>query len=81
MMMDGWMMGGWWIVMLVWSLLILAGLALLIYGVVQLARGHSPVAAAPAEQGSSARRILDERYARGEIDEEEYRRRRDQLSS
>ncbi|WP_238454565.1 SHOCT domain-containing protein [Micromonospora sp. ATA51] len=25
---------------------------------------------------SPARRILDERYARGEIDEEEYRRRR-----
>ncbi len=28
---------------------------------------------------SSARRILDERFARGEIDEEEYRRRRDEL--
>lgn len=27
----------------------------------------------------SARRILDERFARGEIDEEEYRRRRDEL--
>jgi putative membrane protein len=32
--------------------------------------GHAP---------SSARRILDERFARGEIDEEEYRRRRDEL--
>jgi putative membrane protein len=29
----------------------------------------------------SARRILDERFARGEIDEDEYRRRRDQLES
>ncbi|MBS3940456.1 MAG: SHOCT domain-containing protein [Actinobacteria bacterium] len=28
---------------------------------------------------SSPRRILDERFARGEIDEEEYRRRRDEL--
>jgi putative membrane protein len=27
----------------------------------------------------SARRILDERFARGELDEEEYRRRRDEL--
>lgn len=29
----------------------------------------------------SARRILDERFARGEIDEDEYRHRRDQLES
>lgn len=29
----------------------------------------------------SARRILDERFARGEIDEDEYHRRRDQLES
>jgi putative membrane protein len=28
---------------------------------------------------SPARHILDERFARGEIDEEEYRRRRDEL--
>lgn len=28
---------------------------------------------------AGARRILDERYARGEIDEEEYRRRRGEL--
>jgi putative membrane protein len=28
-----------------------------------------------------ARGILDERFARGEIDEDEYRRRRDQLES
>jgi putative membrane protein len=27
----------------------------------------------------SARRVLDERFASGEIDEEEYRRRRDEL--
>nr|WP_247648765.1 SHOCT domain-containing protein [Saccharomonospora xinjiangensis] len=30
-------------------------------------------------QGGDARRILDERFARGEIDEEEYRRRRAEL--
>lgn len=80
MMMDGWMMGGWWFGwMVLWSLLVLAGLVFLIYGVVRLAQSRAP-AAASTDQGSSARRILDERFARGEIDEEEYRRRRDQLS-
>jgi putative membrane protein len=33
----------------------------------------------PATSGRSARAVLDERFARGEIDEEEYRRRRDAL--
>jgi putative membrane protein len=33
------------------------------------------------ERGADARRILDERLARGEIDAEEYRRVRDVLSS
>ncbi|ADJ47218.1 hypothetical protein AMES_5393 [Amycolatopsis mediterranei S699] len=31
-------------------------------------------------QGGTARRILDERFARGEIDQEEYERRRDALT-
>jgi putative membrane protein len=31
--------------------------------------------------GTKARELLDERYARGEIDEEEYRQRRRQLST
>ena len=31
--------------------------------------------------GLSARRILDERYAKGEVDDEEYRRRRAALES
>lgn len=67
-MMDGWAFGWMWI----WPVLVLAGLMLLVYGVVRLVAGGS----GPA---SSAQRILDERYARGEIDEEEYRRRRAQL--
>ncbi|WIY00394.1 SHOCT domain-containing protein [Amycolatopsis mongoliensis] len=34
----------------------------------------------PPGPGDTARRILDERFARGEIDQEEYERRRDALT-
>lgn len=68
-MMDGGMMG--W--MLIWPLLVLVGLALLGYVAFRLVQGGT------AGRSSSPRRILDERYARGEIDEDEYRRRRDGL--
>ncbi|MEV4143774.1 SHOCT domain-containing protein [Amycolatopsis sp. NPDC049691] len=34
----------------------------------------------PPTPGDTARRILDERFARGEIDQEEYERRRDALT-
>ncbi|WP_231921216.1 SHOCT domain-containing protein [Micromonospora auratinigra] len=57
--------------MWIWSLLglvVLAGLVWLVFRLTEGGRaGFAP---------SAARRILDERYARGEIDEEEYRRRR-----
>ncbi|MGY4543860.1 putative membrane protein [Arthrobacter sp. UYNi723] len=33
----------------------------------------------PYNHPGTARRILDERYARGEIDDDEYRRRREAL--
>jgi putative membrane protein len=35
----------------------------------------------PSRTDKTARDILDERFARGEIDEDEYRRRRDALNS
>lgn len=70
MMWDGPMMGWMW----VWPLLVVAGLALLGYLAVRLAAGGWPTGRTPVQ--GSARAILDERYARGEIDEEEYRRRR-----
>ncbi|WP_239542183.1 SHOCT domain-containing protein [Micromonospora terminaliae] len=53
-----------------WSLLgllVLVGLVWLVFRLTGQPAGTGP---------SSARRILDERYAHGEIDDEEYRRRR-----
>ncbi|MFR9802814.1 SHOCT domain-containing protein [Pseudonocardia sp. RS010] len=84
-MMDGSMMGWAW----VWPVLLLIGLALLGYLVFRLAQSRGSAGAAPGggtrSEGSpgtrsSAQQILDERYARGEIDEAEYRRRRDELA-
>ncbi|SCG64401.1 SHOCT domain-containing protein [Micromonospora coxensis] len=70
MMGYGPMMGAMW----VWTLLALAVLAGLGYLAYRLTREQprTPV-------DSTARTILDERYARGEIDDEEYHRRRDVL--
>lgn len=72
---DG--IGGWGYVVMIlnmvlfWGLLI--GAAILVYRAVQGGGGR-------ADGGTdSARRVLGERYARGEIDDEEYRRRLETL--
>jgi putative membrane protein len=71
-MMGGSGMGWFWI----WSVLVLAGSILLGYVAYRLGQGSGRgVPASP----SSARQILDERYARGEINEREYRQRRADL--
>jgi putative membrane protein len=71
---DGmWMMWPW---MLGWSLLLIAGLVALVWAIIRLARSGG---SATLDRPGSARSILDERYARGEIDDEEYRRRRETL--
>jgi len=77
-MMGGWVMGWMWI----WPVLVVAGLLIIGYVAVRLARGGQPPSPTGSDRGSgsAARRILDERYARGEIDEDEYRRRRELLS-
>ena len=65
-----------------WPALCVAGLLTLGYVAVQLAqskRMSSPTEAAPSSD-SPARRILDTRYARGEIDAEEYQHRKGLLS-
>jgi putative membrane protein len=64
-----------------WWLLILVGVPALVVGLLWLARtggdqGGGRGAKASRPRTSTARQILDERFARGEIDEEEYRTRR-----
>ena len=72
---GGWGWGGW----LAMSLMMLVFWGLLIAGVVALirsARREPP----DSSQDGDARRLLDERFARGEIDEQDYARRRDLLA-
>lgn len=66
--------GGWGFAMLLMSLLFLA---LIVVGVVLVARSFSP--GDRSQQGPTDGRaldILDERFARGEIDQKEYEERR-----
>lgn len=69
---DGHMGGGWWWVMGIGWLIFLALIVVLAFA---LARGYR------SANGTrrSAHDTLDERFARGEIDEDEYRRRRETL--
>ena len=65
-----------WLPVWVWPLLIVIGLALLGYVAFRLVRdGTRRTPSAGNAMSAAARRILDERFARGEIDEQEYRRR------
>lgn len=52
---------------------------ILLLGVLYVAVRELPGRREPGGSRSSARRLLDERLARGEIDEEDYVRRRDLL--
>ena len=66
--------GGW------WALAVMLGVLLLVVAaaaVLAVSLGARPPGASGAQGGdSTADRLLDERFARGEIDEEEYRHRR-----
>jgi putative membrane protein len=70
--MGRWMMGGWgigWFGMIIFWGLIIVGLVLLIRWLIQntSSKGHSG-----ASTGSKAMDILKERYARGEINRDEF---------
>jgi putative membrane protein len=71
--MNGVFMGWMWI----WPVLVLVGLVAIVAAVVLWARGGSG-RSAPDTVGR-ARQVLDERFARGEIDEDQYRRMREAL--
>jgi putative membrane protein len=60
-------------------LFMIALLALLIAGIVALVRWIGGGVSDGSGRVRTARDILDERYARGEIDREEYQRRRDDI--
>jgi len=72
---DG--MNGWWPM---GGLLWIAILALVAYGAYTFGRRDSGMNSGPNDTGSPALRTLDERYSKGEIDREDYlRRKRDIL--
>lgn len=77
--MHGWynqgMGGGWWVLMMIGMLVFWT---VLVIGIVMLVRHYSPRGIAPLSQprSNSAVEILKERFARGELTEEEYLRRR-----
>lgn len=84
MMGYGWNGGGWgwdtWVFMVVmmvlfWSAIIAAVVMIVRYGRERPGAGRP----APGEGMDGARRVLDERFARGEIDADEYTKRRDLL--
>jgi putative membrane protein len=72
----GWGWGGMWF----GPLFMIALLALLVAGVVALVRWSGSRGSDGGGRVRTARDILDERYARGEIDREEYQRRRDDIA-
>lgn len=74
----GWGDGGWWMMLFWGPVLTVALIALLVWAVRSSSSGGSrPVAGSDPLDG--AHRILAERYARGELDSEEYRERMEQL--
>ena len=71
-------MGGWgWVATTLGSLLFLALLGLIAWLVVRAVRrpGDGPPRSARTAGQDTAERLLADRFARGEIDEDEYRRR------
>lgn len=70
---------GVWIVMIVAMLVLAAILAWAVVSIVRHRDMHAAAGTSPTPGGIEALRILDERLARGDIDVEEYTRRRDLL--
>ncbi|MDF3291545.1 SHOCT domain-containing protein [Streptomyces silvisoli] len=80
---GGWAWGGWLVMavtMLLFWALVIAGIVALVHYLTSSRRGHQrpEPPSSPDGHGWGARRaedLLAERFARGEIDEDEYRRR------
>ncbi len=85
-MMDGFGVGGFGAMWFFWFL-ILVGVVALVFAVVRLASGSSRQRSDTSDSGQprslargNARAILEERYARGEIDTEEFSERLSHLA-
>ncbi|MFF3734542.1 SHOCT domain-containing protein [Streptomyces sp. NPDC002476] len=79
---GGWGWGGWFVmtvVMVLFFALLIAGIVAPIHYLTSAHRGHQPGSPPPSgEHGWGGRRaedLLSERFARGEIDEDEYKHR------
>ncbi len=68
-----------WPMMLIGTLVLLLIVGIIVFVFYRLLRNGDRRTDGPHNESSTARRILDERYARAEIDEDEYRRRRETL--
>jgi putative membrane protein len=71
---DGW--GGWWFVMPVLSVAFWVAVIWVVVNVLRSPPGPTPAGGADP---AAPEEILAQRYARGEIDDDEYRRRLDTL--
>jgi putative membrane protein len=79
---GGWGWGGWFVmavIMVFFWALVIAGIVALVHYLTSARHGHqSGQPPSPGEPGAGSRRaedLLAERFARGEIDEDEYKRR------
>jgi len=73
--------GGHWWAWLIGLGVLAVVVVLVVWMVTRLTQAHSAPASAPQPSRPSAEDVLADRLARGEIDEDEYRRRRDALRS
>lgn len=74
---DGMGWGGW----VVMALTMLAFWSLVVFGVVAIFRGDRENRTTQVPRERDPLQILDERFARGDIEGQEYRARRDELRS
>lgn len=72
----GWGAGFGWIVMILFWLLIIAGLIAIVKWLI-----GGPETNVPLPPSKTARQILEERYARGEIDREEFEQKKRDIES